>query len=150
MTQTNQQGVAMAIPTASAIVVMHQRYEAASAAHHALDLARDLDRYMGAMSDLVAEQDALRVAILQQVPESRDEFAIVLFHTNNAYDLMADNRGEDWNADEGEAVRVAMQHLFDFAASEFAADPLTIGRAFSREAMRTRKLRLLRTGNPEA
>jgi hypothetical protein len=154
MTQTNQQGAALAVPTSSAIVAMHSRYEAAAIEQEAIDQGptdgRARIRIDSAISDLVSEKDALRTAILRQVPDSRDEFAIVLFHANNSFDLIADTEGEDWQKPEAAALRIAMQHLFDFAASEFVSDPMAIGRAFTAEATRTHRLRRLRTGNVEA
>ncbi len=155
MTQAIRQNAASIVPMATPILAMHRRFEEASDAHHALDCARgkgsgDRTRLDGEMADILNEQDALRVAILRQVPNSDDEFAVVLYHASIGFDLIADNEGAGWIAAEGEALRVAMQHLFDYAASNHGADPLAIGRAFSVEAMRTRKLRLLRTGNPEA
>lgn len=157
MEQANPQNLAQAarMGPESVILAMHSRYEAAQAEYTQLDYARSsisadaksLNDH--AQKELLVEQDALRSAILRQVPDTWADAAALTFHVANSYDLIADAEGEDWDEREGEALRIGLQNLFDFIASEKIGRPEALGDSFSLEVARVRSLRRRRSGHAE-
>ena len=109
----------------SPILAMHARYEAAWAEFIIIEDARmkldpkDRDesalahRYDDAMKVNAGETDALRLAILYQVPTTRQEALVLQYHAHGAADpdLMT-------TSDERDALSVASDTLFDFHCDE--------------------------------
>ena len=118
----------MSGPTATApspILALHARYEAAWAEYNRIDDARTtLDtqnredrivdfRYEEAMAVSGAEANALRVAILYQVPTTWQEAMILQFHIWSVFE--PENPG---TANEQSAMATAIDTLFDFMCDE--------------------------------
>lgn len=110
-------------PPASIIATLHARYEASMAEYSAIDTAdtrltedradRMLGyRYADAMKASDSEHDALRSAILYQVPDTWIEAMILLYHIRVQHDLTTLSAG----ASEAErlALDTAIDTLFDF------------------------------------
>lgn len=131
----------------SAILSIHERYEAAGAEYSRLDYAsssKDSDTKAiihTAILALLKEQDALRLAILRQTPGTWEDAATLAFHAANSYDLIADAEGEDWNKAEGEALRYGLNSLFAFIVAQQIEQPEALGEAFAAEVARVRWLR---------
>lgn len=142
--------------TRAPILSIHERYEAAGAEMDELDRARcGMNADTKAIADtatlsLLKEQDALRLAILRQAPDTWEDAAALAFHMSNSYDLIADAEGEDWNAAEGEALRYAHNSLFAFVVGQKIEKPAALGRQFAAEVKRVRSLRRPATENGEA
>ena len=112
-------------PGASPILAMHARYEAAWTEFNSIEAAkanlntkneaeRDLAyRYDEAMKANTGETDALRVAMLYQVPSTWQEALILQFHVQSAADpaLLATQGEKD-------ALEVGHDTLFDFMSGE--------------------------------
>lgn len=141
----------------STIMAMHQRYEAAMAEYLLAekaerkakndgddDSARSFERGMRA---LCRETDALRLAILNQVPDRWDEAMVLQFHITNAADLLVSSDGGP--EAEQEALLTAIDTVFDFLCCERAEDHNALGREFQRAANRIFVARRHRTGQVE-
>lgn len=139
------------------IMAMHQRYETAMAEYLAVekaerdakndgddDSARSFER---AMRSLCRETDALRLAILTQVPDRWDEAMVLQFHITNAADLLVSSDGAP--EAEQEALLTAIDTVFDFMCCERAEDHDALGREFQRAANRIFVTRRHRTGQVE-
>lgn len=146
---TKNTPAAVAMP--SAILAMHRQYEAAWEAHHTVDkaklrLGKDEGRQEGiferAMSLDVAEGDALRLAILYQVPTTWVEAMVLQYHI---YIEQGMGSAEPWP----DALEVAIETLFDFFACEIDADHEEIGRMFQSSANLVYERRHARTGKVE-
>lgn len=144
--------------TTSPILAMHARYEANEAEYETIDEAAmrlgnsDADRalmhrYKDAMTTSERECDALRRAILFQVPDTMAEAAIFQFHIHIQYDLIATSTADDPDRD---ALTTAIDTLFDFMVSELGSDQDAIGPRFKDGAERVRQLRRFRTAELEA
>jgi hypothetical protein len=142
-------------PPHSVILAMHWRYEVAGEAVNKLDCARSIlseDRRFlsdSAQSAVLREQDALRLGIIQQVPDTWEEAAVMLFHISNSFDLIADAGGENRNEREEGALRIGLQNLFDFIVAEKIDGRASLGNAFAAEAARCECLRRARSGQVE-
>ena len=146
------------LSTTSPILAMHARYEAAQAAYTTLDNAQSATRRGAAadssytlavetgMTRADAESDALRTAILYQVPNTAEEALILQYHVWIAVDLY----GQDAPDLDRAAMLTAIDALFDFAVSTtpLAADAAP-GRQFAYGADRVRERRSFRTGKLE-
>jgi hypothetical protein len=139
----------------SVILAMHWRYEAAGDAISKLDSKRPTlseDRKFlsdSAQSAVLREQDALRLGIIQQVPDTWDEAAAMLFHISNSFDLIVDAGGENRNEREEDALRIGLQNLFDFIVGEKIIGRAELGQAFADEAARCERLLRVRSGQGE-
>ncbi|WP_422057966.1 hypothetical protein [Sphingomonas sp.] len=141
----------IADPSRSAVLSIHERYEAAGTEYTRLDHARaamsaEMKAKAGAITDtaqhaLLKEQDALRLAILRQTPGTWEDAATLAFHAANSYDLIADAEGEEWNRAEGEALRYGLNSLFAFIVAQKVEQPDALGEAFAAEVARVRWLR---------
>ena len=107
-----------------------------------------MHRYKDAMTASERECDALRRAILFQVPHTMGEASILQFHIYIQYDLVAAST-EPSDPDK-DALAVAIDTLFDFMASELGSGQDTIGPRFKAGANRVRQLRRFRTAELEA
>ncbi|WP_267386149.1 hypothetical protein [Sphingomonas sp. GC_Shp_3] len=146
-----------ATSTSSLIAALHARYEAAQAECHAVDLAETsarrqsedaADCYRNACKTLMQEADALRDAILHQVPDTWSEALILQFHILCAHDQRIN---EDAPDDAGAAlVQLAINTLFDFMCAEVRTDVAQIGAAIAETAARISRARRLRTGVVES
>ncbi len=111
--------------TTSPILAIHNRYEAAWREYNDIDRAntklnrkneaeQNLSyRYENAMRANNAETDALRLAILYQVPTTWQEALVLQFHIQSIFDPC--NSSTD---DESNALTVAVETLFDFMCDE--------------------------------
>lgn len=145
-------------PTVSLIAALHERYEATQAECNVVDRAETAarrqsgedaaERYRGACKTLVQEADALRDAILCQVPDSWSDALILQFHIVCASDQRV-NEDEPSDA-SGALLQLAIDTLFDFMCSEVPREAPDIGSAFASEAARISRARRLRTGVVEA
>ncbi|RYG86128.1 MAG: hypothetical protein EON59_10695, partial [Alphaproteobacteria bacterium] len=113
----------------SPILAIHKRYEdatndydAAERAESKAKLEQDTDLEFSAdvaMRKISREQDALRIAILYQVPTNWKEALILQFHIMCLSDMMigSERAGPDVG-EEGAALQVAIDTLFDFMCCE--------------------------------
>lgn len=142
----------------SPILSMHARYEQTMAEYNIVDQAegaarKDDDdyhqsRYSQALKALTRETDALRVAILHQVPVIWKEVMILQFHIVNAFDMHANCAGEPPEA-EKEALQTAIDTVFDFMCCEIDTDHEKVGAAFQDGASHALWKRRYRTGSVE-
>ncbi len=133
----------------SPILAMHARYERLWHDHHVADVAglataetqeghhRKID-FEQAMAALEAESDALRVAILYQVPGTHAEAAVLQFYIAQAVD--------DTDERETAAVRVAVDALLDFMACDQSNRGESLSRMMTQVAGYASKRRRARTG----
>jgi hypothetical protein len=153
--------MSMAQPTAavSLIAALHARYEATQAEYDAVDRAdtvqgkkrddkSDAQHYRTALLTSERESDALRNAILYQVPDTWSDALILQFHIVCAYDMYS--CATEPNERDNERLQVAIDTLFDFMCSEVRTETDEIGPGFAYGASRARSLRRLRTGVVEA
>lgn len=139
-------GAAPATLPITPLGAMHDRYEAAWKADAKIEAAEnelvDGDptsetlkfRYEDARKKIGAETDALRVAILYQVPLCWADALILQFHIWAVADVLesSDIRPDD----EREALLVGMETLFDFMAAEVTdVDHEAIGPMFKGQTM---------------
>ena len=141
----------------SPIMAIHARYEAGMAEYAAIEKAEHAVRAAGtdeagsmnrALKACSSESDALRMAILHQVPASWAEAAILQYHISNAYDLLVTD--EPVVSDDRDTLGTAIDTLFDFMCCEVKQDHAEIGSSFSQSAIRVHFARRDRTGNTEA
>lgn len=138
----------------SALMAMHRRYEQAQAEYDIIDTAHQTAKDGGdneaflledAGQTSVREADALRMAILYQVPADIPEAAVMQFHIATMHDMIegCTERREP----EEEALKVAIQTLCDFLACEMKEDhEQYAGASFRNEAVRAYFARRRRTG----
>ncbi len=136
---------------------MHSRFEAAwqefnrtDEADTALDKNDPADLslefgYRNAKNANNAETDALRHAILYQVPTTWPEAMVLLFHTHVAHSLSDKPSPEEYAATE-----TAIDTLFDFMCCEVDQDHEAIGKQFQASANIVFDKRRYRTGIVEA
>jgi hypothetical protein len=141
----------------SALLAMHRRYEQSIAEYDVIDTAHQAAKDDGdsaafllenAGQTSVREADALRLAILYQVPADIPEAAVLQFHIGTMNDMIEGcvERREN----EEDALKVAIQTLFDFLACEMKEDHERFaGASFRDEAVRAYFARNRRTGGVE-
>lgn len=154
--------MAQPTPGTSLIAALHARYEATQTEYAAVELAdmaarpqskerensSDAQHYGTALLTSEHESDALRNAILFQVPDSWSEALILQYHIVCAHDMYA--AAMKPNEADNERLQLAIDTLFDFMCTEVRADAGEIGPAFKYGAERAFNLRRLRTGVVEA
>ena len=151
--------MAQPTPAVSLIAALHARYEATQTEYAAVahaDMAksrerentRDAQHYGTALLTSEHESDALRNAILFQVPDSWSDALILQYHIVCAHDMYAAVMKP--NEADYELLQTAIDTLFDFMCTEVRADAGEIGPAFKYGAERAFSLRRLRTGVVEA
>jgi hypothetical protein len=138
----------------SPTMAMHKRYEETMAEYRVVENAEreardgkdETDALLlgNALKDLTRETDAVRVAILHQVPDSWAEAMVLQFHIVAAHDLHASCA----TAPDGEVevVQTAIETLFDFMCCEIDQNHAALGDAFQTEANRVFFKRRRRTG----
>ena len=142
----------------SVIMALHSRYEAAFAEYQAVERAEMMGRRQGATDDretavmhyrdaektLDLETDAIRNAILFQVPETWTEEMVLQYHIYCAHDLYANAD----KPDDGDIERLglAIDTLFDFMCCSVNVAHEEIGLTFKDAAERVLMKRRLRTG----
>ncbi|HEX8445833.1 MAG TPA: hypothetical protein VF649_04390, partial [Sphingomonas sp.] len=99
-------------------------------------------RYDEAMTMSEAETDALRTALLYQVPTTWADALILQYHIYLAHDLYTPGKEPPY---ERAALIVAIDTLFDFMATEVKADHEQIGDQFKRGTMRVWNRRRFRS-----
>jgi len=142
---------------ASPILAMHARYEAAWEQFNQIDTASTaLNRkdpaddslgfkYQTAETANNAETDALRQAILYQVPTTWPEAMVLLYHIHIAFDLT-----DKPTKEERAATETAIDTLFDFMCCEVDQDHEALGKHFQTSANIVFDKRRYRTGIVEA
>lgn len=141
----------------SPIAAMHTRYEAVMAASDTVDKASlylgktDGEQklsfsYAAAMTTCEAETDALRTAILHQVPTDWHDALILQYHVYVAHDLYTPGKEPEH---ERAALVVAIATLFDFMARSIDADHDAMGRCFKAATMLVFDRRRFRTADLE-
>ncbi len=138
----------------SVLMAMHRRYEQTQVEYEIVSAAEQEAKDNGddgafkledACRSSAAQADALRLAILYQVPADIAEAAVLQFHIATMHDMIdgcADRREH-----EGDALKVGMQTLFDFLACEMKEDHGEhVGGYFRDEAVRAYFARRRRTG----
>jgi hypothetical protein len=134
-------------------MAMHQRYEATMIEYLAIEVAEsdaiarnDDERFAfeRASSASCRETDALRTAILHQVPATIAEAAVLQFHNYAAFDVV--NGMEDAPEFEREALKTAISTMLDFLCREMKGDHAAIGEAFKDAAVQVFFARRRRTG----
>lgn len=148
-----------AVEAPSTITVLHARYEATFDEYNVVDRAATLlnrkdnatlpmqcacDR---AMRVIERESDALRQAILYQVPTNWTEALILQHHIRIAQDLVV-NSDEPVELDK-DALDAAVDTLLDFMATTITADHDAIGRQFQTAVAIVTERRRMRTGHVE-
>jgi hypothetical protein len=142
----------------SPIMAMHTRYEETMAEFGVIEKAENDARKRRDESEAAAlergsrascrEADALRTAILHQVPDSWTEAMALQFHIVNAFDLLIGcTEPPEF---EQEALQTAIDTLFDFMCCEVEADHEQVGLSFRDGANRAFFQRRRRTGVVEA
>ena len=138
----------------SVILALHTRYEAAWLEYSNLEQAHTQLRNLSGdthahglnieagMRDNFAESEAIRYALLRQVPNDWREAAVLQFHVWGIYD------SDQNTAEDHAALTVALDHLFDFMCGE--GDYGDMGRQFAFGEQFARDRRRLRTGMVEA
>jgi ribosomal protein S20 len=124
---------------ASIIRTLHARFEQANAEYDRTDAAQtalnragdklDALRLNGALVENQAETDALRRALLLQVPDTWADALILQYHIWLEHDLQASQDEKPADNDQA-ALTIAMDTLFDFMACEVRADHAEIGQSF--------------------
>ena len=111
----------------SPLLAMHARYEAAWEEYNNIDTAQlklnDRNeaerclkfRYSDALKANNAETDALRLAILYQVPTTWQEALVLQYHVHSTADPHS-----DLTDDEKNALEIGLDTLFDFMCDEVA------------------------------
>lgn len=145
----------------SALKAMHQRYEAATAEFNVIDETRSalrpshgdaVETYYRqldeACSASIGETDALRTAILHQVPQDADDVAILHYHIAAAYDMMLGC--ETYPKHEQEALTTAINTMLDYACGMAPDVQQLSGDAFAYCADQVNRKRRYRTGLVEA
>lgn len=144
----------------STIAAMHARYEATFDEYNMVDraatrLRRNDDAALPmqcacdrAMRVIERESDALRQAILYQVPINWTEALILQHHIRIAQDLVV-NSDKPVEADK-DALDTAVDTLLDFMASTITADHDAIGRQFQTAVAIVTERRRMRSGDVEA
>jgi hypothetical protein len=154
--------MAQPTPGASLMAALHARYEATQTEYAAVELADmatrpkskerennpDARHYGTALLTSEHESDALRNAILYQVPDSWSDALILQFQIVCAYDIYSCASEPD--EQDNERLQVAIDTLFDFMCAEVRAEAGEIGAGFAYGAARAFQLRRLRTGMVEA
>ncbi|HVL77879.1 MAG TPA: hypothetical protein VM346_01175 [Sphingomicrobium sp.] len=141
----------------SLILALHARYEAAWDEYNRLDNAKlALDesveeerrlsfRYDDAMRRNQEEVDALRVAILLQVPSTDEELSILAFHMWSLYD----SDSETASGIEKRALEEGLNSTFDYLVGEGRCEMDRLGRQFANGASLAFDRRRFRTGQLE-
>lgn len=145
----------------SALKAMHQRYEAANAEFNVIDETRSTLRAPRsdatesyhrqldeACSASIGETDALRTAILFQVPQDAEDVAILHYHIGAAYDMMLGC--ETYPKHEQEALNTALNTVLDYACRMAPDVQQLSGDAFAYCAAQVNRKRRYRTGEVEA
>ena len=143
----------------SPIMAIHRRYEEAQAEFTLAELAESAARrleandrdaenraesYRRGQQAIIAESDALRLAILHQVPHDWRDALTLQFHIVNAHDMHINSTNTPES--EGEAVQTAIDTLFDFMCCEIDQDHAAVGAHFQTGAKRALFQRRHRTG----
>lgn len=139
---------------ASTIRVLHSRYEAAYAEYNVIDRAEGAladdpadhkarFAYETAKGVNDAELEALRVAILYQVPVCWVDAMTLQFHIHSVSDMLANSAVSDA---EQAALFVGIDTLFDFMCCEVRQDHEELGGQFQAGANRVFFARRRRTG----
>ena len=141
----------------SALLAMHRRYECAMAEYLIVEQAEGAARKDGDSDGahslargtraICRETDALRLAILNQVPDTWAAAMVLQFHITNAADLLATS--ENPPEAEREALLTAIDTLFDFLCCEVDQDHEALGNEFRSGAVRAFFQRRHRTGQVE-
>ena len=150
------------IPTGSLLMDLHARYEATQAEYAVVERAETdfnrqsqgkdaqlaAERCRAACLTLEREADALRDAILYQVPDSWSEALILQFHIACAHDMYAAaSKPSEGNS---ERLQLALDTLFDFMCCEMPTGVEAMGAALKDVAQCAYRVRRLRTGVVEA
>jgi hypothetical protein len=135
---------------------MHARYEAAWTEFEAMELQEQKATRSGqecasyqlqqAQKANLREIDALRLAILYQVPNSGTDALVLCHHIESAFDLI-----EEGSAHEAErqVVGVALSSLLDFMCRDGGQEPASLGAMFKASADRVRNTTRQRKGEVE-
>jgi hypothetical protein len=133
------------------IPTLHRRYERTMAEYLVIEAAENAAKdeiekagFRRACQDSVRETEALRLAILYQVPTDLTDAAILQFHVTCAYDMAISC--EDQPEAEREALTTAIDTLFDFLCCELKMDHEHVGLSFKDGAIRAHFNRRHRTG----
>jgi hypothetical protein len=161
--RTTRRALLKAAPAAAAntdnattiISTLHRRYEQTMAEYLVIEAAEDAAEdeiekagFRRACQDSVRETEAIRMAILYQVPTDLTDAAILQFHVTCAYDMAINC--EDQPEAEREALTIAIDTLFDFLCGELQVDHQQVGPSFKYGATRALRQRRHRTGQVEA
>lgn len=134
----------------SIIAALHRRFEAAWAEHHVMDCHeiatkddhREQNWCRRGQEENEAETDALRIAILYQVPNDQEDLALLSYHVWSVYDEGQNSKREM------AALTVALTSLFDYVMDEAAGrvDMSAHGKMLNTATMLAYHRRRYRTG----
>jgi hypothetical protein len=135
----------------SIIMALHQRYEQTMAEYLLIEQAENAalneiekEGLRRACKASCFETEALRVAILLQVPVDLADAAVLQFHITCAYDMAINS--EDQPEAEKHALTTAIDTLFDFLCCEMKGDHEQVGASFRDGAIIAYFKRRHRTG----
>lgn len=139
----------------SIIRALHARYEAASTELNAVDEAATkltrsgrsgaaYDKAQRGIRASMREMDALRLALLYQVPNSPVEALMLSHHISIAYDMLY--AGTDFTNLEKKALGAAVDALFAYIVGNMEGDYEALGEGLRYNANRTSEAVRLRTG----
>lgn len=145
-------------PTAagSLMVALHTRFEANNAEYERIDGTSpdgkdfaEQGRIDRARTASQREEDALRHAILTQVPRRKEDALILVFHIRLEQDFQASAAQPVSEADAG-VLSMAIDTLFDFLACELQIDHEALGPRLQDACTTVFSARRYRTGYMEA
>jgi hypothetical protein len=141
----------------SIILDLHARYEAAWAEFNVAEAAQPAKPKNGDSPDFKLyfrledgmhrnsrETDALRLAILYQVPATDEEATVLAFHCWGLFDPASSP-----TKDETHAIEEGLNSIFDYLVSEGRADMDKMGAQFTHGALIAFDRRRYRTGKVE-
>ncbi|GHH16128.1 hypothetical protein GCM10008023_19780 [Sphingomonas glacialis] len=119
---------------ASLLQALHARFEANNAEYNVIEAARPADHDLAergkidrATSANEYEADALRFAILTQVPDSHPDALVLMFHIRLEQDAQAHSAVPPSNREKS-ILATAIDTLFDFHACESESDDFDYGK----------------------
>lgn len=137
------------------ILALHARFEANASEYARIETARVEDDDFGRLGQLSratgaseAEEDALRHAILTQVPASSEDALVLMFHIRLEQDFQAHSVKTPSDAAKA-LLRTAIDTLFDFMACQSQFDHGEIGRQLQEACNTVFYARRHRTGEME-
>lgn len=146
---TSVPSIAGSVP--NILMTLHRRYEQTMSEYLIIEQAENAESneiekaaLRRACKASCTEAEALRLAILHQVPLDLSDAAVLQFHIACAYDMGINC--EDTPEAETEALTTAIDTLFDFLCCKMSGDHDRVGKSFKDGAIQSHFKRRRRTG----